>query len=113
MIDTIQNKEKISKELKERAILEGFSIAGIASIPSSSRIKLRTNALERWLSNNYHAEMKWMETEKRRNIGSLFEDAKSILSVGFTPRYSESNNNNRKKTPLFNRPPQRQMEYKR
>jgi len=84
MIDMIQDKKEISKKLKERAIFEGFTIAGIASIPGSSRIKLRTNALERWLSNNYHAEMKWMEAEKRKNIGSLFEDAKSILSGGFT-----------------------------
>ena len=81
MINTIQDKKEISKKLKERAIFEGFTVAGIASIPSSSRVKLRTNALERWLSNNYHAEMKWMEAEKRKNIGSLFEDAKSVLSV--------------------------------
>jgi len=81
MIDTIQDKKEISKKLKERAIFEGFTIAGIASIPGSSRIKLRTNALESWLSSNLHAEMKWMEAEKRKNIGSLFEDAKSVLSV--------------------------------
>ena len=93
MINTIQNKREISKRLKERAIFEGFAVAGIASIPGSSRIKLRTNALERWLSNNHHAEMKWMEAEKRRNIGLLFADAKSVLSVGFTYINSENNNN--------------------
>ena len=60
MIDEIQDKVEISKKLKERAIFEGFAISGIASIPGSSRIKLRTYALERWLSNNYHDEMKWM-----------------------------------------------------
>ena len=81
MIDTIQVKKEISKKLKDRAISEGFTIAGIASIPGSSRIKLRTNALERWLSNNNHAEMKWMEAERRKNIGSLLKDAKSVLSV--------------------------------
>ena len=84
MIDTIQDKKEISKKLKERAIFEGFTVAGIASVPGSSRVKLRTNALERWLSNNYHAEMKWMEAERRQNIDLLFENAKSILSVGFT-----------------------------
>jgi len=83
MMNTIQDKKEISKKLKERAIFEGFSIAGIASIPGSSRIKLRTNALERWLSSNHHADMKWMEAERRKNIGSLLEDAKSVLSVGF------------------------------
>ena len=71
MIDMIQDKKEISRKLKERAIFEGFTVAGIASIPGSSRLKLRTKALERWLSNNYHAEMKWMEAEKRKNIGSV------------------------------------------
>ena len=45
MIDTIQDIKAISKEIKEKAISEGFTMAGIASIPGSSRIKLRTNAL--------------------------------------------------------------------
>jgi len=94
MIDTNQDKKEISKKLKERAIFEGFTIAGIASIPGSSRIKLRTNALERWLSKNYHAEMKWMEAEKRKNISLLFEDAKSVLSVGLTYINSQNKNNN-------------------
>jgi len=94
MIDTIQDKKEISKKLKERAIFEGFTIAGIASIPGSSRMKLRTNALERWLSNNYHAEMKWMEAERRKNINSLLEEAKSVLSVGFTYINSHNNINN-------------------
>ena len=58
-------------------------MAGIASITGGSRIKLRTDSLERWLKKNYHAEMKWMEAEKRKNISSLLENAKSILSVGF------------------------------
>ena len=44
MIDSIQNKREISKKLKERAIFEGFTVAGIASIPGSSRLKLRTDA---------------------------------------------------------------------
>ena len=64
MIDTIKDKKELSKKLKERAIFEGFSLVGIASIPGSSRITLRSNALERWLSNNHHSEMKWMKEEK-------------------------------------------------
>ena len=92
MINSIQNKKEISKKLKDRAIFEGFTIAGIASIPGSSRIKLRNNALERWLSKNHHADMKWMEAERRKNISSLLKDAKSVLSVGFN--YLNSNNSN-------------------
>ncbi len=90
MIKNIQNKKEISKKLKERAIKEGFTISGIASIPGSSRLKLRTDALERWLSNNHHGEMKWMEANKRKNISSLLEGAKSILSVGLTYISSEN-----------------------
>ena len=95
MINTLPNKKEISKKIKERAISEGFTICGIASIPGSSRLQLRTNALNRWLSNNYHSEMKWMEAERRKNINTLLKDAKRILSFGFT--YISSNN----KTTIF------------
>ena len=92
MINTITYKKEISKKLKERALKEGFTISGIASIPGSSRLKLRTNALDRWLSNNHHDEMKWMEAERRKNIASLLEGAKSVLSVGLTYISSQTNN---------------------
>jgi epoxyqueuosine reductase len=93
MINALQDKQEISRKLKERAIHEGFAISGIASIPGSSRLKLRTNALERWLSNNHHGEMKWMEAERRKNITSLLKGGKSVLSVGFN--YITSQNNNK------------------
>ena len=96
MMKTLKNKKEISKKLKERAINEGFTISGIASIPGSSRLKLRTNSLERWLSNNYHGEMKWMEAERRRDISSLLKGAKSVLSVGFN--YINQQNINNDKT---------------
>ena len=93
MSNNLQYKKEISKKLKEKAINEGFSISGIASIPGSSRLKLRTNALERWLSNNNHGEMKWMEAERRKNINLLLEGARSVLSVGLTYINSQDNNN--------------------
>ena len=93
MIYTIEDIKEISRKLKEKAISEGFSMAGIASIPGSSRIKLRTKALERWLSNNHHADMKWMEAERRKNIESLLENAKSVLSVGFNYINSQKSKN--------------------
>ena len=83
MTDIINEQEKLSYKLKKRAIIEGFAVSGIASIPGSSRLKLRTKALERWLENNYHSEMKWMEAERRKNIESLLNGAKSVLTVGF------------------------------
>ena len=94
MINNLHTKKEISKKLKERAIFEGFTMSGIASIPGGSRLKLRTKALDRWLSNNYHGEMKWMEAEKRKKIGSLLEGAKSVLSVGFTYINSQNDNKN-------------------
>ena len=94
MTNTLQEKKIISRKLKEKAIIEGFTICGIASIPGSSRIKLRTHALERWLSNNHHGEMKWMEAERRKNINSLLKGAKSVLSVGFNYISSQNNKNN-------------------
>ena len=95
MTNTPQDKKEISKKLKEKAINEGFTISGIASIPGSSRLKLRTLALDRWLSNNHHGEMKWMEAERRKNISSLLEGAKSVLSVGLNYLSSENNNENK------------------
>ncbi len=83
MTEIIQNKEELSYKLKKRAISEGFAVSAIASIPGSSRLQLRTKALERWLAENYHSEMKWMEAEKRKNIESLLKGAKSVLTVGF------------------------------
>jgi len=94
MFRTIKDNKEISKKLKERAIVEGFTISGIAKIPGSSRLKLRTDALDRWLSNKNHGEMKWMEAERRKNISSLLEGAKSVLSVGFNYINSSNHNNN-------------------
>ncbi len=94
MNNKLKKQNEISKKLKERAINEGFAISGIASIPGSSRLKLRTNALDRWLSNNNHGEMKWMEAERRKNICSLLEGAKSVLSVGFAYISSQNNEKN-------------------
>ena len=95
MTSLSKNKKELSNKLKERAIFEGFAISGIASIPGSPRIKLRTNSLERWLSNNYHSEMKWMEATRRKDIESLLKGAKSVLSVGFN-YLSEKHNTNKK-----------------
>ena len=92
---TLKDKKEISKKLKEKALNEGFALSGIASIPGSSRLKLRTKALDRWLSKKYHGEMRWMEAEKRKNINSLLEGAKSVLSVGLTYISSQTNNKNK------------------
>ena len=84
MINTFKSKKEVSIKLKERAINEGFALSGIASIPGSTRLKLRTYALDRWLFNNFHGEMKWMEAERRKNISTLLEGAKSVLVLDIT-----------------------------
>ena len=101
MASMIKNKENFSYKLKERAIFEGFAISGIASIPGSSRLQLRTKALERWLANNYHGEMKWMEAERRKNIELILKDAKSVLSVGFNYKSEQHKENKNFKIAKF------------
>ena len=84
MIYSLKYKKEISHRLKERAINEGFTISGIASIPGSSRLKLRTDALNRWLSNNYHGEMYWMKDklEIRSDPRNIWNKAKSAIVLG-------------------------------
>tara|TARA_Y100000589_G_scaffold267388_1_gene258865 strand:- start:175 stop:1101 length:927 start_codon:yes stop_codon:yes gene_type:complete len=85
--------KNLGQEIKEKAIKEGFAVSAIAAIPGSTRINLRTKALDRWLKNNYHSEMQWMEYKERKNIELLLEGAKSVLSVGYN-YYSEKSANN-------------------
>ena len=49
MKDISKKNENLSYKLKKRALVEGFAVSGIASIPGSSRLRLRTKALDRWL----------------------------------------------------------------
>ena len=95
------NIKEISANLKKKAIDEGFAIAGIANIPGSSRINLRTKALERWLDNNFHGEMKWMEAEKRKNINLILNGAKSVLAVGYNYLSEQKIKNNNFKIAKF------------
>ncbi len=101
MKDISRKNEDLSYKLKRRAILEGFAVSGIASIPGSSRLKLRTKALDRWLANNYHSEMKWMEAERRKDIKSLLNGAKSVLTVGFNYLSEEHKQNSKFKIGKF------------
>ena len=78
----IKSQFQLSEELKKEAISQGFNPVGIACLPSSERIKLRTAALQRWLNKGYQADMKWMSAPRRQNIESLLEGVNSVLSVG-------------------------------
>jgi len=73
---------ELSQNLKRKALDEGFDLVGIASVPGSKSIDLRTAALERWLSAGHHADMNWMHAEKRKNIETLLKGVSSLLAVG-------------------------------
>ncbi len=78
----LKEQQALSKELKKLAESEGFNPVGIARVPGSNRLKLRTAALQRWLQSGFQGEMHWMESERRQNIESLLEGVKSVISVG-------------------------------
>ena len=78
----LQNKAELSHALKAEAKKEGFNPVGIATVPGSNRINMRTAALQRWLEAGHHADMKWMESSSRNKIDHLLEDINSVLAVG-------------------------------
>lgn len=78
----LETQDKLSHDFKEEAKRHGFSPVGIARIPGSNRIKMRTAALQRWLDAGYHGDMRWMEAPRRQSIQTLLKDVQSVLVVG-------------------------------
>ena len=78
----LKNSSDLTKKIKEKALEEGFDAVGIASVPGSSRIKLRSASLERWLEAGHQAKMDWMKSPKRKNIEHLLDGVQSVLAVG-------------------------------
>ncbi len=72
----------LSDELKQKAMSQGFNPVGIAQIPGSNRIQMRTKSLERWLTAGHHADMEWMKSTKRLEIEQILKGAQSVLVVG-------------------------------
>ncbi len=78
-----QNEQhELSLKLKQKAKDEGFDPVGIAKVPGSERIQLRTAALQRWLNEGYQADMNWMAAPRRQQIHDMLKGVKSILAVG-------------------------------
>ena len=73
---------ELSYALKKEAEKKGFFPVGIATLPSSKRIKMRTASLERWINAGNHADMKWMDSPARLEIQKLLKGVKSVLVVG-------------------------------
>ena len=76
--------EPLALALKRQANALGFDPVGIAAVPGSERIALRTAALERWLAAGHQAEMAWMADPRRRAIESLLPGVRSVLAVGLS-----------------------------
>ena len=78
----IATRDQLSLELKKQAQREGFNPVGIARIPGSHRLQLRTEALQRWLQAGHQADMNWMAAPRRQNTELLLEGVSSLLAVG-------------------------------
>lgn len=70
--------------LKQRARALGFAPVGIAAVPGSPRLTLRTAALERWLAAGHQAAMGWMADPRRRAVEQLLPGVQSLLAVGLS-----------------------------
>ncbi len=88
----IKSQNELSKELKLEAAKLGFDPVGIARIPGSERIQLRTDALQRWLNAKHQADMGWMEAPRRKNINTLLDGVTSLLAVGLNYYTSHKQN---------------------
>ena len=69
---------QLAARLKQQARTLGFGPVGIAALPGSPRIGLRTAALERRLAAGHQADMAWMADPRRRAAESLLPGARSL-----------------------------------
>ena len=72
----------------------GFSHVGISP---ASKDPIKTQQLNMWLDNDYHATMEWMEIRaaERGNIHTYFPEVKSVISLSmnyFTGNVDHNNN---------------------
>ena len=79
---TNSDQNQLSRELKEEALRQGFNPVGIAKVPGSERLQMRTAALQRWLQEGNQADMEWMASPRRNKVENLLEGVNSILAVG-------------------------------
>ena len=72
----------LAARLKQQARSLGFGPVGLAAIPGSGRIALRSAALERWLAAGHQADMAWMADPRRQAVETLLPGVRSLLAVG-------------------------------
>ena len=85
----------LSRDIKERALLEGFNKVGIVGAQSLTDEGRR---LKEWLARGYHGEMGWMarDVEKRISPHEIFPPARSVVVVAlnyFTPHQHQQSSN--------------------
>ena len=79
---TAGGSAELAAELKQQARAQGFDPVGVAAVPASERLQLRTAALERWLAAGHQASMAWMADGRRRQLELLLPGVRSVLAVG-------------------------------
>ena len=72
----------VARAIKAEARRLGFEPVGIAAVPGSPRLRLRTAALERWLMAGHQADMAWMADPRRRSVEQLLPGVRSLVAVG-------------------------------
>ncbi|BFM43567.1 tRNA epoxyqueuosine(34) reductase QueG [Flavobacterium sp. CFS9] len=77
---TINSKETYSKFIKAEAKRLGFLSCGISK---AGFLEEEAPRLEKWLNNNHHGQMAYMENyfDKRLDPNLLVDDAKSVVSL--------------------------------
>ena len=81
-VSTQHLQRDLSQALKQRARQEGFNPVGLARLPGSHRLQLRTAALQRWLDQKHQADMGWMAAPRRQDAAQLLDGVQSLLAVG-------------------------------
>ncbi len=83
----------LARDIKARALFEGFNKVGIVGAESLTDEGRR---LKEWLARGYHGEMGWMarDVEKRTSPIEIFPQARSVVVVAlnyFTPQQHQQN----------------------
>ena len=83
----------LARNIKERALFEGFNKVGIVGAQSLADEGRR---LKEWLARGYHGEMGWMarDVEKRISPLEIFPQTRSVVVVAlnyFTPHQHQQN----------------------
>src|ERR1700758_251466 len=83
-------KENYTKLIKQHARRLGFEYCGISK---AEFLEEEAPRLEKWLNNNMHGQMKYMENyfDKRLDPGLLVDGAKSVVSLLLNYFPDESN----------------------